>query len=249
MIESETTIVQESEPAAEAVRGLPAPSSPPGIEAPPQQKVHETRSVIEYAEMGGLVLKTFEDIQRVAKMYCDSKLVPQSFDTPAKVMVAMQLCSERGWKFMNTIGNLMVLNGRISMWGDLPLSLCYNSGQLEKFEEHWIDKAGNKTEDLDKIFGATCTAQRKGFSPVTRKFTMDDAIEAGLASGNVWKKYRKRMLQMRARGWVLKDTCPDIMNGLTICEYDHNTIGPESIPTTGRNISSGAAELNMELGA
>ena len=50
---------------------------------------------------------------------------------------------------------------------------------------------------------------------VTRSFSKQDAINAGLWGGSdPWKKYPRRMLQMRARGWCLRDAVPHLLAGV-----------------------------------
>ena len=66
---------------------------------------------------------------------------------------------------------------------------------------------------------AVCQAKRRGDPhPVEGRFSMADAKRAGLASKDVWKSYPRRMLQMRARGFALRDAFPDVLRGLVTAE-------------------------------
>jgi len=51
-----------------------------------------------------------------------------------------------------------------------------------------------------------------------RKFSVEDAKKANLWGQNTWKNYPKRMLQMRARGFTLRDCFPDALRGLYLVE-------------------------------
>jgi hypothetical protein len=66
---------------------------------------------------------------------------------------------------------------------------------------------------------AVCVAKRKGRTPVTAKFSVEDAKRAGLwAKQGPWSAYPKRMLQMRARGFALRDAFPDVLKGMITAE-------------------------------
>ena len=52
-----------------------------------------------------------------------------------------------------------------------------------------------------------------------RTFSQNDAEIAGLWSkAGPWKQYPKRMLQMRARAFCLRDLFPDVLKGLAVAE-------------------------------
>ena len=62
-------------------------------------------------------------------------------------------------------------------------------------------------------------AQRKGRKPVVAKFSVEDAKRAGLwGKTGPWQAYPKRMMQMRARGFALRDAFADVLKGLMTVE-------------------------------
>jgi hypothetical protein len=76
--------------------------------------------------------------------------------------------------------------------------------------KEWID--GQKG-------AAVCKVKRRGEDPVERTFSWDDAQRAGLSKKDgPWKTYPKRMLQMRARSWAIRDVWPHVLKGLSIAE-------------------------------
>jgi len=92
-------------------------------------------------------------------------------------------------------------------WGDAALALISGRSDCEDIVEEASD-----TE-------ATCTIKRRGKSPVVRTFTANDAQKAGLwGKQGPWQQYPKRMLQMRARSWAIRDCYPDAMKGISIAE-------------------------------
>lgn len=131
--------------------------------------------------------------------------------------MALQLCHELGLPPMASIGKIAVINGTPSLFGEMPLALVMKSGLLEDIQES-VEMDGKDP------LRATCAVKRKGMSPMVREFTRDDATRAGLWGKGVWAKYPKRMIQMRARGHAIKDAFPDVLSGVSIAEYDWDTV-------------------------
>ncbi|MGH7917002.1 MAG: hypothetical protein ACREQE_05990, partial [Candidatus Binataceae bacterium] len=140
-----------------------------------------------------------------AKMVANSNFVPTAFRGKAgDVLCAMTMGYELGLKPMRALQNIAVINGRPCIWGDLMIALVQSSGLLESIKE---------TDDGDK---ATCEVKRKGDSAAhVVTFSMADAKTAGLLSkGGPWSNYPKRMRQLRARGFALRDKFADALGGL-----------------------------------
>jgi hypothetical protein len=58
---------------------------------------------------------------------------------------------------------------------------------------------------------------------LTRSFSVADAKKASLwGKAGPWSNYPKRMLQMRARSWALRDAFPDVLRGIGIKEEQHD---------------------------
>jgi len=187
---------------------------------PPTTQVKQDRSTVPALianERGVLIGGSLEEQYRLAKAYAASGLMPKGLNTPEKVLVALQICRELGLPPMTSIGKIMVVNGTPSLFGDLPLALVRQSGKLGGFKETW-DKKEN-----GELLGATCWAKRKDTGEeVSRSFTVEEAKKAKLWTKDIWLSYSARMLQMRARGWALKDLFSDILLGMSIAEYDFN---------------------------
>jgi hypothetical protein len=67
---------------------------------------------------------------------------------------------------------------------------------------------------------AYCEAKRRGYErPTLTSFSVADAKKAGLwGKSGPWTQYPKRMLQLRARGFALRDAFPDVLKGLVTAE-------------------------------
>lgn len=255
---SETNITAE-ERAAIAVDGIPQPvTSPPVVEEKIAQASVEVAKVpaalgpalaaIKADDQGRLVGSTFEDQFRLAKAYFGSGLMPKALNSVEKVLVAVQLCRELGLPPMASLGKICVINGTPSIFGDLPLALVMKSGLLIDIKEYLIGEDGQEVSSTEESFtGAVCIVVRKGKSAVLRQFTIADAKKAKIweKSSSPWLTYPKRMLQMRARTWALKDAFPDVLLGITIGEYDLNTVAEMVDDSGSRDL---AKEINEEYG-
>lgn len=159
---------------------------------------------------GGLDLspRTFEQALQFADYLADCDLVPKDFrGKPANCVVAMQWGAELGLKPMQALQNIAVINGRPALWGDAVIGLVRASPLCE-----WIVETDNGTT-------STCTVKRRGEPEQSRTFSDDDARAAGLlGKQGPWTQYKKRMRQLRARAFALRDVFPDVLRGLPIAE-------------------------------
>tara|TARA_R110000868_G_scaffold41986_1_gene142510 strand:+ start:1203 stop:2006 length:804 start_codon:yes stop_codon:yes gene_type:complete len=156
--------------------------------------------------------QNFGELVQFANMAAKSSMVPAQYKgQPESIMLAIQMGSELGLAPMQALQNIAVVNGRPSVWGDAVVGLCRQSPVCRDVVET-VDGEG------DKMI-ATCTAIRVGAEPVVRTFSVDDAKKAGLwGKAGPWQQYPRRMLQMRARGFALRDAFPDVLRGLITTE-------------------------------
>jgi hypothetical protein len=137
----------------------------------------------------------------------------QDLDTN-KIAIGIMQGAELGLKPIQSLQSIAVVNGIPSLYGDAMLAVVNATGQVEDFaEEPVVNNEGVVT-------GWKATMKRKSrATPTVRFFTVEDAKGAGLLNkSGPWTQYRSRMLQMRARGWCLRDSFPDTLKGLMIAE-------------------------------
>lgn len=154
-------------------------------------------------------ISTLDQALDYARMISESDLAPKDYKgKPGNCLIAMQFGSEIGLKPMQAIQNIAIINGRPCVWGDAMLGLVMSNPLCEYVNER--QEAGT----------AYCTVKRKGDAKeYTYEFSMDDAKKAGLSSkAGCWTQYPERMLQMRARGFALRDKFPDVLKGLSMRE-------------------------------
>lgn len=193
-----------------------------------EKKQDEKQSVI-ISESGSMKAQTVQAQLALANVYVKSGTLPKGYDTPEKVVAASQMAIELGLKPLTGLKNIAVINGTPSLWGDAPLGLVKASGKLEYIEEYFLDDKQEKicieNKNLDaNIFAAVCKTKRKG-EPIEKIsiFTKKDVEKMGVAGRDVWTKHFAIMIKRKARAISLKDNFPDILMGVSIAEYDHNT--------------------------
>lgn len=158
--------------------------------------------------------KTADEAMDIASRIAKSGLIPKQYQgKPEDVFACMLWSYTLGMPIMQGLQSIAVINGHPSLFGDGLLAIVMASGKLEDFKE--TIEIGN-----DGKLVATCTVKRKGFSsPVTWSFSEDDATTAGLWNRlDTWKKHPKRMLQMRARSFALRNAFPDVLSGMSCAE-------------------------------
>jgi hypothetical protein len=155
----------------------------------------------------GVELRSFDEMARFCKAVVNSNLAPKTFQSPEAVMVAIQHGMELGLAPMQALQSIAVINGRPVIWGDAALALATAHPDFEDIDE--TSKDGT----------AICTVKRKGRTAVTREFSEADAKRAGLlGKAGPWTQYPKRMLQMLARAFAIRDAFPDALKGVGIRE-------------------------------
>lgn len=176
----------------------------------------------------------------MAGVLCKSSLIPKDFQgNPGNVLVAIQWGMELGLAPMQALQSIAVINGRPSLWGDAVIALCKSHPVCE-----WIK------ESFDEEGAAVCIAKRKGDpEPVERRFSLDDAKKAQLTGKQgPWTQYPRRMLQMRARSWCLRDTFPDLLRGMEVAEEQQDrVVETTDQPTSTDPAATATARLKSRL--
>jgi hypothetical protein len=181
----------------------------------------------------GLALQTISEAMSFGKMLANSAFVPKDFrGKPEDCVLAVQFGAELGLGPLQATQSIAVVNGRPSIYGDAAIALAKASAVCEYITE--------KIEGEGEKMVATCTAKRRGDpTPTVATFAVADAKKAGLwAKSGPWSQYPRRMLQMRARGFCLRDAFPDVLRGLVTVEEaaDYTHVDPEPVQATATQV-------------
>lgn len=172
--------------------------------------------------------QTFAEAMEFSKQISQSALVPSGYQgKPANCLVAIQWGMELGLQPLQALQSISVINGKPTIYGDALLAIVRADPRCVGVHETVDDGV------------ATCTVKRKhadgSVEEVTRTFSMAQAQRAGLANkSGPWKQYPERMLQHRARGNALRDSFPDVLNGMITAEEANDY--PEAAPTASASM-------------
>lgn len=161
---------------------------------------------------------------KLAELIANSDLAPKDFKGKAgNCLIAMQMGMEVGLAPMQAIQNIAVINGRPTLWGDAALALVLASAVCEYVRESWDEQKQTWT----------CRSKRKDTKEESvYTFSLADAQKAGLTKKEgTWQNYQKRMIQMRARAFNLRDTFADVLKGLAIREEVEDYVDTSAEPT------------------
>ena len=182
----------------------------------------------------GIVISTMDDLWRFSGAVMEAGLAPKGANRP-QIVLSIQHGLEIGLSPMQALQNIAVINGRSTIWGDSALALCKRHRDWGWIKES-IEGEGDKRR-------ATCTVKRKREPECVHEFSVEDAKLAKLwGKQGPWTQYPKRMLQMRARGFCLRDSFPDALRGLMMAEEAQDI---EPIETEHRVLPN-ALELTAE---
>lgn len=162
-----------------------------------------------------------------ARMLASSDMVPKDYkQRPANVIVAIQWGYEVGLGPLQALQNIAVINGRPSIWGDAAIALVRGHPACGSISEG-VEGEGDQRHGW-------CEVVRKGEKPQRRTFSIADAKKANLwGKQGPWQQYPDRMLQLRARGFALRDVFPDALRGVITVEeaQDMPAEAPRSVPS------------------
>lgn len=191
--------------------------------------------------------KSMPELMEFATAMSKSGLVPNDYQgKPNNIVVAVQWGSEIGLAPMQALQNISVINGRATVWGDSALALVAAHKKFLGIEEKFEGDT------------AVCILKRlldNGEVQETRReFSIPMAKQANLwGKKGPWTQYPNRMLQMRARGFALRDSFPDALKGMITTEEAYD-IPPEEKQSHTKvdkvvNIGDGAVSSQQILEA
>lgn len=182
-----------------------------------------------------LTPSNLKEAMEYATIIANSAMVPKAYQNkPGDILVAVQMGAELGLKPIQALQNIAVINSKPSVYGDALLALVQVHPSFEDIKE-WFDEKTNT---------AFCSVKRKNQSEHTVSFSSEDAKKASLwGKIGPWSQYPKRMMQMRARGFALRDKFADALGGLITTEE------AQDYPVNGAkvDVTSKAQTLSTKL--
>ena len=196
-----------------------------------KEKQDKGKQIVEHkgtATSGGgikrLVPQTFGELENLAVMLGKSDIVPKDMiGKPANILLALMFGNELGLTPAQALQNVMLVNGRPSLWGDAVMGLVMASDVYEDSKDSYDPTT--KTAKFE--------IKRRGKEWLVRTFSWADAVTAKLdKKEGPWQNYPTRMLFHRARSWACRDAFPDVLKGIRYYEEER-----DFIDTTAERVS------------
>lgn len=218
-----------------------------------------SKAGIQVSQAGVLVAESHDELWRICNLWLKSGLCPESFKRPEQVFFAQQTLASLGVNPLSWLKNCAFIKNSFAIFGDLPLALVNMSGKLlGQPNEFLIDKNYSRicrdNKNLhEEAYAAVCqmTPAEGNGAMQERVFTLDDAKTAGKIPARApspWAMYPKRMLALKARGWLIKDLFPEVLNGVAQAEYDFDAL-PDAKVTHIKEAPAHSLDLNAQYGA
>jgi len=140
---------------------------------------------------------------RMAQILVSSGLTPRGVDTPQKAFLIMAQGRELGLSTMQALGNIYVVEGKVSLSSDLMAAMVLKSAVCEYLRV--VEMTAER---------ATYAAKRKGGNEFRFSFSWEDATKAGLTGRATYKANPADMLRHRALSKCVRAVFPDVVAGL-----------------------------------
>lgn len=157
----------------------------------------------------------FELLQRQAKMFCGSSLVPQQFQGEqnyGNAIIALEMAQRMNASPLMVMQNLYIVYGNPG-WSSKFLIATFN--QCGRFEAIKYKETGKKGTDSQGVIAYT---KEKGSDETIYgpEVTISIAKQEGWydKNGSKWKTMPDQMLRYRAAAWLIRTTAPEISMGL-----------------------------------
>ncbi|HHN77602.1 MAG TPA: hypothetical protein ENK11_02870 [Phycisphaerales bacterium] len=183
---------------------------------------------MKFGDDGRLEIHDDHDLKRVARLVCASQSMRISgANTPADTALAIMCALEAGLPSTQAVKNVMVVNGKPAIFGDALMSIVLASRELKAMSETFDDETMTATCRVVRvqklIDGSFATRE------TVRTFSKEDAETAKLwGKPGPWSQYPKRMMQMRARAFALRDAFADRLGGLSVEEDSRDIPNPNA---------------------
>lgn len=186
-----------------------------------------------------LDMAKFEHLQRVAKLFASSRLVPEQYrNNPADCTIALQMSFRLGIEPMMFMQNSYVVHGRPGIEAKLVIAMV----NAKKIYRHGIEfeYSGEGDKRQCTAYGTRVDTGKVNSCTVS----IDIAKKEGWfsKSGSKWQTMPDQMLAYRSASWLARLYCPEVIMGMqTVEELSDITPVRESLT------SGSAADLTKAL--
>lgn len=185
--------------------------------------------------------RAFEHIQRVAKVYAASDMVPKQFqDNIANCVIALELAHRLGVSVFMLMQASYVVHGRPGLEAKLAIALCNERGPFRGPIQHRYARDGK-----NNITACTAYAQHKNGETCEATITSEVVKAEGWLDkpGSKWKTMPEQMYAYRASVFLIRRVCPEVIMGLHTVDELEDTYGSTRYVESVSSPARGAAGL------
>ncbi len=191
----------------------------------------------------------FETLQRIAKMFTLSKLVPTTFQNNLPdCVIALHMAQRMGADPMMVMQNLYVVHGRPAWSSQFLIATFNHSGRFSSIRYEWGGKEG--TDSWSCTACATELASGTELRGTTVSIAMAKAEGWHGRNGSKWQTIPQLMLQYRAAAFFVRTHAPEIAMGLPLAEEAEESVIDVTATPAAANIGElfdSKAEPDAEL--
>lgn len=196
-----------------------------------------------------LNVPVFEQMQRAAKLFSSSGLVPKSFENnPAACFVGLQLAAQLGINPFMLFQKIYNVGGKIGIEAQVAIAIANQRGIFEGPIEHVFEGEG-KTR--------SCTAVAvlaKSKKTVTLKIDWETVSREGWdkKGGSKWLTMPDQMFRYRSSLWLIRTYAPETLMGLSSIDELHDervidvTPARPSVDAANAALDAAAAAASQE---
>ncbi len=171
------------------------------------------------------VINTFDTMQRMAKLFANSSIVPEAFrgNTPTAVancFIAVDMAMRLNADPFMVMQNLYIVKGKPAFSSSFLIATVNSCGRFEPLKFSKIEARNQIMYNGKEIPNLSCFAytREKGSEDVLTGAIIDlqMAISEGWVqkSGSKWQTMPEQMLRYRAAAFWVRTYCPEVAMGL-----------------------------------
>lgn len=172
----------------------------------------------------------FELVQRMAKAFSSSTMVPKQYQGAAGIancIIALNMAQRIGSDPLMTMQNLYVVHGTPA-WSAQFLIATFNAcGRFSAIDYEWEGKPGSDEWGCRAVSIEEKTGRKLVGALVTIALAKAEGWHG--KTGSKWKTMPEQMLRYRAAAWMVRAYAPEIAMGLHCADEIEDSYIPKSM--------------------
>lgn len=189
-------------------------------------KLRQPAENVPAVAMGFGTTTGFDLMQRVAKAFASSTLVPKQYQgNMPDCIIAIELANRIGASPLMVAQNLYIVHGRPAWSSQFLIAAVNQSGRFTALQYEWTGARGKDDWGCRAHAKDRQTGERVQGPLVTIKTAKDEGWYS--KSGSKWQTIPELMLMYRAAGWFARTNAPELTMGLQSAEEVHDVYDAE----------------------